>query len=159
MVQLLAGIISLRRVLEANPGRSHGSVDTLPLRHSANNIDAVQLNSYDIWLSLLFCKANCNAWPSFNIPHSITLCGGYVNSCLYERGVCIKVIALAQFCWHHLISVENCPEIKKKKKIPVYNGTYAIHVYVIHVTLIINNCVWYRASICLQLKYISEAEL
>ena len=36
MVQLLAGIISLRRVLEANPGRSHGSADTLPLRHSAN---------------------------------------------------------------------------------------------------------------------------
>ena len=33
MVQLLAGIISLRRVLEANPGRSHGSADTLPLRH------------------------------------------------------------------------------------------------------------------------------
>ena len=38
MVQLLAGIISLRRVLEANPGRSHGSADTLPLRHSANRI-------------------------------------------------------------------------------------------------------------------------
>ena len=38
MVQLLAGIISLRRVLEANPGRSHGSADTLPLRHSANLI-------------------------------------------------------------------------------------------------------------------------
>ena len=37
MVQLLAGIISLRRVLEANPGRSHGSADTLPLRHSAND--------------------------------------------------------------------------------------------------------------------------
>ena len=36
MVQLLAGIISLRRVLEANPGRSHGSADTLRLRHSAN---------------------------------------------------------------------------------------------------------------------------
>ena len=36
MVQLLAGIISLRRVLEANPGRLHGSADTLPLRHSAN---------------------------------------------------------------------------------------------------------------------------
>ena len=36
MVQLLAGIISLRRVLEAKPGRSHGSTDTLPLRHSAN---------------------------------------------------------------------------------------------------------------------------
>ena len=35
MVQLLAGIISLRRVLKANPGRSHGSADTLPLRHSA----------------------------------------------------------------------------------------------------------------------------
>ena len=35
MVQLLAGIISLRRVLEANPGRSRGSADTLPLRHSA----------------------------------------------------------------------------------------------------------------------------
>ena len=38
MVQLLAGIISLRRVLKANPGRSHGSADTLPLRHSANFI-------------------------------------------------------------------------------------------------------------------------
>ena len=38
MVQLLAGIISLRRVLEANPGRSHGSADTLPLRHSAKYI-------------------------------------------------------------------------------------------------------------------------
>ena len=36
MVQLLARIISLRRVLEANPGRSHGSADTLPLRHTAN---------------------------------------------------------------------------------------------------------------------------
>ena len=36
MVQLLARIISLRRVLEANPGRLHGSADTLPLRHSAN---------------------------------------------------------------------------------------------------------------------------
>ena len=36
MVQLLAGIISLRRVLEANPGRSHCNADTLPLRHSAN---------------------------------------------------------------------------------------------------------------------------
>ena len=29
-------LVSLRRVLEANPGRSHGSADTLPLRHSAN---------------------------------------------------------------------------------------------------------------------------
>ena len=37
MVQLLARIISLRRVLEANPGRSHDSADTLPLRHSANS--------------------------------------------------------------------------------------------------------------------------
>ena len=36
VVQLLAGIISLRRVPEANPGRSHGSADTLPLRHSAS---------------------------------------------------------------------------------------------------------------------------
>ena len=36
MVQLLAGIISLRRVRGPNPGRSHGSADTLPLRHSAN---------------------------------------------------------------------------------------------------------------------------
>ena len=36
MVQLLAGIISLRWVLEANPGRSHSSADTLLLRHSAN---------------------------------------------------------------------------------------------------------------------------
>ena len=35
MVQLLVGIISLRRVREANPGRSHGSTDTLPLRRSA----------------------------------------------------------------------------------------------------------------------------
>ena len=33
---ILAGNISLRRVLETNPGRSHGSADTLPLRHSAN---------------------------------------------------------------------------------------------------------------------------
>ena len=29
-------LVSLRRVLEANPGRSHGGADTLPLRHSAN---------------------------------------------------------------------------------------------------------------------------
>ena len=36
MIQLLAGIISLRRVLEANPGHSHGSADSLPLCHSAN---------------------------------------------------------------------------------------------------------------------------
>ena len=36
MVQLLARIISLRRVRGPNPGRSHGSADTLPLRHSAN---------------------------------------------------------------------------------------------------------------------------
>ena len=36
MVQLLARIISLRRVWEANPGRLHDSADTLPLRHSAN---------------------------------------------------------------------------------------------------------------------------
>ena len=43
MVQFLAGIISLRRVLEANPGRSHDRADTLPLRHSANYIA--------IWLS------------------------------------------------------------------------------------------------------------
>ena len=34
MVQLLAGIISRG----PNPGRSHGSADTLPLRHSANFI-------------------------------------------------------------------------------------------------------------------------
>ena len=32
MVQLLAGIISLRRVREANPGPSHSSADTLPLQ-------------------------------------------------------------------------------------------------------------------------------
>ena len=38
MVQFLAGIISLRRVRGPNPGRSHGSADTLPLRHSANII-------------------------------------------------------------------------------------------------------------------------
>ena len=37
MVQLLVRIISLRRVLEGNPSRSHGSADTLPLRHSANS--------------------------------------------------------------------------------------------------------------------------
>ena len=41
MVQLLARIISLRRVLEANPGRSHGSADTLPLRQSANYISII----------------------------------------------------------------------------------------------------------------------
>ena len=34
MVQLLAGIISLRRTQEANPGCSHGNSDRLPLRHS-----------------------------------------------------------------------------------------------------------------------------
>ena len=44
MVQSLAGIISLRRVLEANPGRSHGSADILPLRHSANYIEWVLPN-------------------------------------------------------------------------------------------------------------------
>ena len=42
MVQLLAGIISLRQVREANPGRSHGSADTLQLRHSANIIDGLE---------------------------------------------------------------------------------------------------------------------
>ena len=36
MVQLLAGIISLRQVRGPKPGPSHGSADTLPLRHSAN---------------------------------------------------------------------------------------------------------------------------
>ena len=36
MVQLLAGIISLRRVRGPNPGRSHGSADPIPLRHSVN---------------------------------------------------------------------------------------------------------------------------
>ena len=36
MAQLLGGIISLRRVRGPNPGRSHGSADTLPLHHSAN---------------------------------------------------------------------------------------------------------------------------
>ena len=49
MVQLLAGIISLRRVLEANPGRSHGSADTLPLRHSANY---TQMYTRELWVSV-----------------------------------------------------------------------------------------------------------
>ena len=35
----VARIISLRRVLEPNSGRSHGSADTLPLRHSANIVN------------------------------------------------------------------------------------------------------------------------
>ena len=46
MVQLLAGIISLRRALEANPGRSHGSADTLPLRHSSNLIPLQRLHVF-----------------------------------------------------------------------------------------------------------------
>ena len=56
MVQLLAGIISLRRVLEANPGRSYGSADTLPLRHSANLWSSAQTFGFlihdarDIWV-------------------------------------------------------------------------------------------------------------
>ena len=39
MVQLLAGIISLRRVLEANPGRSHGSATAMPL--SQLNVEVI----------------------------------------------------------------------------------------------------------------------
>ena len=45
MVQLLVGIISLKRVRGPNPGRSHGSADTLPLHHSANT-------SFGIWCIL-----------------------------------------------------------------------------------------------------------
>ena len=60
MVQLLAGIISLRRVRGPNPGRSHGSADTLPLRHSANWCDvppAKFLSRFEALLS--FYIAEC----------------------------------------------------------------------------------------------------
>ena len=60
MVQLLAGIISLKRVLEANPGRSHGSADTLPLGHSTKIMYAMasQITSLAIVYSAVLSGAN-----------------------------------------------------------------------------------------------------
>ena len=85
MVQLLAEIISLRRVLEANPGRSHGSADTLPLRHSANIIGLEMLPSFNHVQCLFYLFSQVtrdgqreeplymywyNAWPHWLRPIS-----------------------------------------------------------------------------------------
>ena len=61
MVQLLAGIISLRRVLEANPGCSHGSADTLLLRHSANCKSLRWEVNWDDWKSAFLSVSNKHA--------------------------------------------------------------------------------------------------
>ena len=72
MVQLLAGIISLRRVLGANPARSHGSADTLPLRHSATLIKIpIILGGDQPWPSRSTLTRKWNFTP-FWLFHTIT---------------------------------------------------------------------------------------
>ena len=73
MVQLLAGIISLRRVLEANPGRSHGSADTLPLRHSANYLLCRHIQKSDN-SKLVKKQMNWTHFLSFNSAVLYVIC-------------------------------------------------------------------------------------
>ena len=85
MVQLLAGIISLRRARGPNPGRSHGSADTL--RHSAN-CNAVFAPALPelLWLptvwrcpyiEIAFSTLDCSIVPT---------CGAWCSATAAKRG-------------------------------------------------------------------------
>ena len=101
MVQLLAGINSLRRVRGRNPGRSHGSVDTLPLRHSANWYNALDAlykmscqyrNSHYIWKDHLYIEMSflvtCSNWE---LNHVVDLCARHIRGILLNENCCLLI--------------------------------------------------------------------
>ena len=86
MVQLLAGIISLRRALEANPGRSNGNADTLRLHHVSQSIVCYQ----STWYLYLIEKST---WCTWCHPSTVNTC-----TCKFEKYLYLRL----KYFWNYL---------------------------------------------------------